>query len=491
MLENDLLFTGKRNAMDNSGDAQDLQAPGLSAMLREQVLLMAELDRRQRTNLLAGYQPYARQKDFHAAGATVRERLFMAGNQLGKTLAGAAEAAMHLTGRYPDWWRGRRFDKPIVMLAGSESYELTRDGVQRLLIGPPLNAEDWGTGFVPKAAILATTRRSGASGALDSVTVRHVSGGASTLLFKAYEQGRGKWQANTVDYVWFDEEPPEDVYFEGITRTNAMRGAVAVTFTPLKGLSNVVARYLMEESPDRAVITMTIEDAEHYTPEERRKIIDSYPAHEREARTKGVPALGSGRVFPVTEEAIRVDPFAIPKHWVQIGGLDFGWDHPFAAAGCAWDRDADVFYVTKIYREREATPIIHAAALRSWGASLPFAWPHDGLQHDKGSGEQLAAQYRTQGLALLPERATFDDGTNGVEAGLSDMLQRMQTGRWKVFSTCAEWFEEFRLYHRKDGRIVKERDDLISASRYALMMKRFARGKADAAAWKFTDRKVV
>jgi len=453
--------------------------------------LAMEIGRRQSTNRLRYYRPYARQAAFHLAGATFRERLFMAGNQLGKTLAGAAEAAMHLTGDYPEWWAGRRFDRPITMIGGSESHELTRDGVQRLLVGPPMSEEDWGTGYIPKAAIVSHTRRSSASGALDSVTVRHASGATSTLLLKAYEQGRAKWQANTVDYVWFDEEPPEDVYFEGITRTNATGGSVAVTFTPLKGMSSVVSRYLLEPSDDRTVVTMTIDDAEHYTAGERAKIIASYPAHEKEARTKGVPTLGSGRIFPVTEEQVRIDPFEIPKHWVQIGGLDFGWDHPFAATACAWDRDADVFYVTKVYREREATPIIHAAALKPWGAWLPWSWPHDGLQHDKGSGEQLAAQYRGQGLAMLQERATFDDGTNGVEAGISDMLQRMQTGRFKVFSTCCEWFEEFRLYHRKDGRIVKERDDVLSACRYALMMKRFARAKADEAAWKFMDRKVV
>ncbi|WP_419195814.1 terminase large subunit domain-containing protein [Ensifer adhaerens] len=453
--------------------------------------LAMEIGRRQKTHRLSYYRPYAKQTEFHAAGATFRERLFMAGNQLGKTLAGAAEAAMHLTGDYPHWWAGRRFDRPITMIGGSESHELTRDGVQRLLVGPPMSEEDWGTGYLPKAALAGWTRRSSASGALDSVTVRHASGGTSTLLLKAYEQGRAKWQANTVDYVWFDEEPPEDVYFEGITRTNATGGSVAVTFTPLKGMSSVVSRYLLEPSDDRTVVTMTIDDAEHYTPEERAKIVASYPAHEKEARTKGVPTLGSGRIFPVTEEQIRVEPFEIPRHWVQIGGLDFGWDHPFAAALCAWDRDADVFYVTRSYREREATPIIHAASLKPWGAWLPWAWPHDGLQHDKGSGEQLAAQYRGQGLVMLPERATFDDGTNGVEAGISDMLQRMQTGRFKVFSTVGDWFEEFRLYHRKDGRIVKERDDVISASRYALMMKRFARVKADSAAWAFTDRKVL
>lgn len=389
------------------------------------------------------------------------------------TLAGAAEAAMHLTGRYPDWWDGKRFDKPIVALAGSESYELTRDGVQRLLVGPPMNEEDWGTGYIPKADILNTTRRSGVSGALDTVTVRHASGGASTLLFKAYEQGRGKWQANTVDYVWFDEEPPEDVYFEGITRTNATKGLVAVTFTPLKGMSTVVARYILEKSPDREVITMTIDDAEHYTPEERQKIIDSYPPHEREARTKGIPSLGSGRIFPVPEEDITVTPFAIPKHWVQIAGIDFGWDHPTAAACLAWDRDADVIYVTKVYRKREAPVHTHAAALKPWGDWLPWAWPHDG-NNDLAAGENLASQYKGQGMPFLPERATFEDGSNSVEAGLMDMLDRMVTGRWKVLSTCTEWFEEFRLYHRKDGKVVKERDDTLSASRYALMMKRFA-----------------
>lgn len=464
-------------------------------MLKEQAKLLAELDRRRRTNLLSAYEPYSKQVEFHQAGKKYRERLFMAGNQLGKTLAGAAEAAMHLTGQYPDWWPGRRWDRPVTMMAGSESYELTRDGVQRLLVGPPLSEEDWGTGYIPKATILETTRRSGVSGSLDSITVRHASGGASTLLLKGYDQGRSKWQANTVDFVWFDEEPPEDVYLEGITRTNATGGSIAVTFTPLKGMSTVVARFIMpgedEGAKYRTVTTMTIDDADHYSAEERARIIASYPAHEREARTKGVPSLGSGRIFPVSEESITVAPFEIPKHWVQIGGLDFGWDHPFGAAGCAWDRDADVFYVTKVYREREATPIIHAAALKPWGDWLPWSWPHDGLQHDKGSGEQLAVQYRSQGLKMLPERATFDDGSNGVEAGISDMLQRMQTGRFKVFSTCGEFFEEFRLYHRKDGKIVKERDDVISASRYALMMKRFAKVKPSNTGWTFTDRKVV
>lgn len=448
---------------------------------RSQVLAMLETERtrRQNTNRLRFYHPYAKQREFHALGSTKRERLFKAGNQLGKTVAGAAEAAMHLTGQYPEWWDGHRFTRPIVMLCGSESYELTRDSVQRLLMGPPDREEDWGTGFIPASAILARTRRIGVSNALDSVTVKHVSGGASSVYFKAYEQGRGKWQATTVDYVWFDEEPPEDVYYEGITRTNATQGLIAVTFTPLMGMSSVVARFVMEENEDRAVITMTIDDAEHYTPEQRAKIIASYPPHEREARTKGIPSLGSGLIFPVLEDDIVVEPFVIPDHWVRIGGMDFGWDHPSAFVELAWDRDSDVIYVTKDYRKTETTPVLHAATVKPWGVArdgkqwLPWAWPHDG-NNDTAAGPNLASQYRDQGLKMLPERATFLDGSNSVEAGVMDMLDRMQTGRWKVFRTCIHWLEERRLYHRKDGKIVKERDDTISASRYALMMRRFA-----------------
>lgn len=222
------------------------------------------------------------------------------------------------------------------------------------------------------------------------------------------------------------------------------------------------------------VTRMTIHDAEHYTPEERQAIIDAYPAHEREARTKGIPSLGSGRIFPIVEEEILCDAMPIPAHWPQIVGVDFGWDHPFSAVRSAWDRDSDIWYVTGVYRQKETTPVIHAAAIKPWGEWIPVAWPHDGLQHDKGSGEDLASQYRAQGLNMLHERATHEDGGNGVEAGVLDMLARMQTGRWKVFRHLTDWLEEFRLYHRKDGKIVKERDDALSASRYAYMMRRFA-----------------
>jgi hypothetical protein len=237
-----------------------------------------------------------------------------------------------------------------------------------------------------------------------------------------------------------------------------------------------------EHQMTKGVVRITLEDALHYSEAQRRAIIEGYPAHELEARTKGIPSLGSGRVFPITEESIACDPPPVGRGWSIIGGMDFGWDHPFAAVKLAHDRDADCIYVLATYRCREATPIIHSAALRPWG-KIPWAWPHDGLQHDKGSGKQLAVQYRDQGLELLSEFAKFEDGTYGVEAGVMAMLARMQTGRFKVARHLSEWFEEFRLYHRQDGVIEKIRDDLLSATRYAVMCLRYAETEASDAAW--------
>lgn len=445
-----------------------------SSERRELLALMTEEQRREARRRLQAYRPYPKQAEFHAAGAKFRERLFMAANQVGKTVAGAAEFAMHLTGQYPDWWRGRRFDRPVRALAGSESAELTTKGVQRLLVGPPEDDSQWGTGYVPADSILGWTKKHGVPNAIHSLSVKHETGGASVVGFPSYDQGRTKWQADSVDIVWYDEEPDDDVYSEGLTRTNATNGFVYMTFTPLKGMSTVVARFLLEKNQSRHVTVMTIDEAEHFSPEKRAEIVSSYQPHEVEARTKGIPILGSGRVFPIPEEQITVAPFPIPDHFAQLGACDFGWDHPFAGVKLAWDRENDVIYVVNAYRIRETTPLIHAATLKDWGHWLPWAWPHDGLNTEKGSGEQLAAIYRKQGMRMLDDRATFEDGTNHVEPGIIEMLGRMQIGKFKVFGHLAEWFEEYRLYHRKDGKIVKLRDDLLSATRVGVMMKRKA-----------------
>lgn len=442
----------------------------------KQYARLKRLEELRKTCAMFFYKPYKKQAEFHTAGARYRERLLMAGNQLGKTYAAGNEVTFHVTGMYPDDWKGKRFTKNVRGWVGSVTSELTRDGAQRILLGP---VGQWGTGCIPKELIVDIKRARGVPDAVETILVRHINGDISQITFKSYKDGREAWQAETLDFIWYDEEPPEDIYTEGVTRTNNTKGVVFLTFTPLLGMSNVVMRFYEKVGgkphPDRHITNMTIHDVEHYSEEQKTQIIAAYPAHEREARALGIPMLGSGRIFPIAEEVLKEPPLQeLPKNWKQIIGMDFGWDHPTAAVRLLYDEPNDCIHVVSAYRQSEATPLIHAAAIKPWGDWIPVAWPHDALQHDK-SGEQYRKLYSDHGLAMLSEHASYGDKRgNGVEEGLMDILQRMQTGRFKVDATLSQWWEEFRMYHRKDGKIVKERDDLMSATRYAVMMIRHA-----------------
>jgi hypothetical protein len=182
--------------------------------------------------------------------------------------------------------------------------------------------------------------------------------------------------------------------------------------------------------------------------------------------------MGSGRVYPVPEDSVKVAPFAIPHHWPRIVGVDFGWDHPAAGAWLAWDRETDTIYVYDCYRQKEQTSIYHAAIIKSKGAWIPVAWPVDGLQ--TRDGKQAKVMYQRNGANMLEKHAQDKDGGASLESTTLDLLERMQTGRFKVFAHLSDWWEEFRLYHRKDGLIVDINDDLMSATRYGVMMIRYA-----------------
>lgn len=471
----------------SSPPASISRASEILGLKKELARALGKLSSRIERNQLAYYDPSPPQQAFHDAGATFRERLLMAANQTGKTYCGAREVAMHLTGRYPDDWKGKRFAGATVWLAGSETAELTRRGVQRHLVGPPADENAWGTAAIPAECIVETKRASGSvADALEYCTVRHVSGALSVVYFKNYAQGRKRWQADTVHGVWFDEEPPLEIYTEGLTRTNIHMGPVLVTFTPLMGQSQVVIRYIRPDPKDlgsrqRCVVSMTLDNSERYSAEEIEQIVASYPEHERDARTKGIPALGSGLVWPFHEQDYLVDPFEIPQEWPTIGGMDFGYDHPFGAALLRHNRDADIVYVTRTFRVRLKSPMDHVAALRTWDRpgmpQIPWAWPHDGRRRDKDpSGEEFASLYRQHGLDMLPDPATFEEGGNGLEAGVMEIYDRIASGRWKVLrGSCPEWIEEQRGYHRKDGLIQAIGDDVLSASRYGCMMKRDAK----------------
>lgn len=453
---------------------------------------LAEIKRRADTRML--FQRYAKiwakgdtigtgvypwQVEVHNAGKDNIERAIFAGNRVGKTSCAAAELACHLTGEYPTWWDGHRFKDAIKAWCGGETNETVRDVIQTQLLGP---VGSFGTGWIPGDRLYEKIkyRQAGISDVVDMVHVRHKAGNWSSLGFKTYEQEVKKWRGAALDYVWLDEEPGMQIYTEAVTRILSRKGRLLITFTPHEGFTEVV-RHFTEAQPGTKIYMKNVswDDAPHLDMAERERLWATYPIHERQTRARGTPMLGTGAIFPLDEKDITVDPFKIPDWWPRINGIDFGISttHPFAAAFCAYDRDGDTFYVYDCHRTIGETPIYHVAALKKHGESVPTAWPRDGLARDKGSGEVLRDQYRKHGAYMLPEFALYPDERGvHVEPGLIEMYEYMKSGRFKVFSTCRDWFEEFRSYHRDDkGQIVKTRDDALDASRYAFMMRRYAK----------------
>lgn len=222
----------------------------------ELIQLLEERGRRTAGRRLKTYYPdtgplrrelYAKHIAFFAAGVQHRERAAMAANRIGKTEGlGAYETALHLTGLYPDWWPGHRFNRPINGICGGDTGTTTRDILVRKLLGPP---EDRGTGMIPRETLGKIAPASGIPGHVDFALVKHVSGKDSFLQFRSYDQGREAWQGTERDWVWLDEEPPMDIYTEALLRTMTTKGLLICTFTPLKGLTDVALGFMPELAP--------------------------------------------------------------------------------------------------------------------------------------------------------------------------------------------------------------------------------------------------
>ena len=451
--------------------------------LARAIEIAKELERRKATNRMEEYDPYDYQKKFHNTLAS--QRLLMAGNRVGKSFCGAMEIAYHMTGKYPMWWEGRKFNRPIRAWVGGVSNETTRDVCQKELLGQPDDPTAKGTGSIPLNDIGDTVRKAGVPNAVNSVVVKHITGGYSRLGFKAYEMGKEKWMGESLDVIWLDEEPPQGIYSQALTRTADKGGIVYMTFTPEQGMTETVAQFVNNLKEGQALLQATWDDAPHMTPKVREQILEALPPHERKMRERGIPVLGSGLVFPIPEEDILCEPIDIPTHWPRLCGVDFGWDHPTAVVWITWDRDNDIVYCYDSYALRQETVPVHASAINSRGKWIPVIWPMDGRQADKGSGKNLTEQYKKEGVNMLREHFSnppsqgMKEGTGGnsVEAGIMEMLTRFKTKRLKIFKHQGKLLEELRMYHRKDGKIVPSHDDVISALRYCVMSLRKARVK--------------
>lgn len=435
--------------------------------------IVSELLKRGEERKINYYEPYPYQNEFHAAGAHYPERLLRAGNRTGKTYGACAETSFHLTGEYPDWWEGKRFNYAPRGWGVSITNETSRDIIQMELLGNPV-----GTGAIPKDSIVDFKfRQCGISNVVETVWVKHVKG-VSILTFKCYEQGWRKFQGAALDFIHMDEEPDDlKIYMESRTRIITRDGVIYTTLTPLMGETDLITRF-QEHKEGTFMITASMRECPHLKGKVEHIMAD-YPEHERDARMDGIPILGEGRVFSYSDNDVLTPTIEIPKHWAKISGADFGinQDHQQASCWLAHDRETDTIYIYDEYKRPNCTVTEHAQAIKSRGKEIPVAWPHDGLHREKGSGRFLRDVYLEHDVPMLSVSACYKNDKQGpqpVEPIITEVAERIETGRLKVFPHCRQWMDEFRSLHRKNGVMVAKKDDLMKAFFYGMMMLRYA-----------------
>jgi phage terminase large subunit-like protein len=411
---------------------------------------------------------YPKTLEFWSKGATYNNRLYRAGNRVGKTLGGGCEVAWHVTGQYPDFWEGKRFTGSNDWWVVGVSNQSTTEVLQPLLLGPVGN---FGSGLIPRDCIDFETLRDAkkVNTPIGTVRVKHVSGGWSTITFKSYAQGRDTFQG-TAKSIFLDEEPPSDIYAECLMRTMTGGNILIMTFTPLSGVSDVIKGYFpdgdftstgdMGES--RWVTGAGMDDVKHLDEKKIQSILGAYPPYQRTARRYGFPTLEQGAIFPVDEELYVVPPFEIPEHWPRAYGLDVG--RKTAAAWIAMDRETGVIYTYSDYLNTEdaSLPSTHASSIAGRGKWIRGAIDTASRGRSATDGENLYKMYYDLGLHI-------QNADKAVETGLYEMLELLVSGRLKVFSTCTSLLKEIRTYSRdKNGKIIKSNDHVMDAWRYAI-----------------------
>ena len=414
---------------------------------------------------------------------TYRETTFQGGNGVGKTEGvGAYVVTLHATGDYPGWWGGRTYSRPTDMWVAGDTKETVRDITQVKLLGDIAKGgmDALGTGMIPRHALLTKDGqfngkfRQGTNYACDFVRVKHVSGGYSTIGFKSYDQRRESFQGTEKDLIWLDEEPPMDIYTECLFRGRTVNGMILLTFTPLSGPTDVVRSFQRaalsnEEGASKVLVKCRWQDVPHLTEAEKAQMLAGCPPYLRDARMNGEAVAGVGRIYPVEESQFVIKPLpSLPDHWPRLFGIDCGW-HMTAAVWLAHDRDTDTVYLYSEYYRGEAEVPLHAAAIKARGHWIPGIG--DVAGGSQTTGDTFLDLYRKQGLIIrLPNKA--------VDAGIATVLERLSTGRLKVYNTCEKFLDELRRYsYDEKGRIRKEDDHGLDAMRYGLMSLDQARTK--------------
>lgn len=432
----------------------------------------AELKKRKKDDRLSGYNKgekrHKKQIAFHKCKK--RNRWVFGGNRSGKTECGAVECLWILRGIHP--YRKNR--KDVSGWAVSLSRQVQRDVAQAKILR-----------YLPKswiAEIVMCEGRKGspAAGVIDFIKIKNVFGGTSTLGFKSCDQGREKFQGSSLDFVWFDEEPPQDIYEECVMRVMDRRGDIFGTMTPLKGRTFIYNEiYLnVKRSPEVWCEFMEWKDNPYLSKKEIKLLENTLDGSVLDARKYGRFSAGAGLVYPEFDESVHViEPFRFPPEWQDVISIDPGLNNPLSAHWYCVDWDGNIYVVAEHFAAGKDVDF-HAEAIKSVCQKL--SWKTDAKGRVRALIDSAANQRTLSGVKsvseLFAERGILVDANvdkdvfSGIARVKSYLVRGNGEGNLYVFSNCVNMIDEFKRYYWANGDAPVKRDDhCMDELRYYVM----------------------
>lgn len=466
-----------------------LTIPGpLKSQLQDLAIEVAE---DMKYNQLKYFKPFNHQLKFFATGHSER-RGILAANRIGKTVSTCYEAAMHLTGIYPEWWNGYRFDKAITCMVAGEGWSQVALVLQNELLGTQdvKITENIGSGAIPRDSIITSTMRNDGANCI-GVEVKHVSGSKSYLLFANYTQEVRQLQGFKLNLAIFDEQPPDDFFSEIVTRTATTQGKVLCSFTPLKGLNGLVSKFWNKEE-GYEFIRVSWDDCPEYDPwgmpfllnETRKQLERDYLPHERDARIAGKPVMGKGAVFQIrqwpTYKTGDYD-FAGMQNIHRIIALDLGLVNDKTVISLMyWDpyeRTAFLHKQLVVQGVEEAVPTQYVNhLLRPEVFGTPIVLPADASTKGRytmssSSIRELFENYELNVHEKPIMNPPDSEGrvTNHKSYGINQMRQMLEVGSLMINENCTNFLSEAQNYFVDEKGRFSDPDDCIDSARYALL----------------------
>ncbi len=417
-------------------------------------------------NYNSGDKVHIKQLEFHRSQK--RNRWAFGGNRSGKTECGAVETVWLATATHPYRQNRSNTEGWIVSL----SYEVQRDVAQPKLLK-----------YLSPSRIVDVVMEKGSKanydrGIIDFIVVKNSFGGTSKITFKSCDQGREKFQGASLDYVWFDEEPPQDIYEECKMRVLDRKGDIFGTMTPLKGLTWVYEDIYLNHYHDKEVfyVNMSWDDNPFLDKDEVLSMQSSMADDVLSTRCFGHFKASSGLVYPQFDESVHViDPFSIPRDWQDKISIDPGLKNPLSCHFYAVDYDGNVYVVGEHYA-KEKDIAYHAEQIHALADSLDWHRDANGRLTaliDSAAGQRTLASDKSVAELFFDKGIAVDTRVNKeMFSGLMkvrDVLSK-RPARLFIFRTCTNLIRELKGYRWGDNDLPIKRDDhSLDELRYYLM----------------------